>query len=126
MSWRTCAEPGCPELTKASRCTTHATADRKRRQRSTDAQRPNARARGYDKDHERLFRLPVLMRDPICVECKQAPSLHADHWPIARAELVRAGLNPNDPRHGRGLCASCHASHTARSDGGYGNPHHSE
>ena len=126
---KVCAEPGCPQLTATTRCPTHQRTARQTAQRLTDAQRPNARARGYDKDHERLFRQPVLRRDPTCVECGQAPSVHADHWPRTRLELVRMGANPNDSRHGRGLCAPCHATHTATADGGYGNPtksHHAQ
>jgi 5-methylcytosine-specific restriction protein A len=40
--------------------------------------------------------------------------VHADHWPLSRRELTEQGLDPDDPRHGRGLCARCHSSETAR------------
>lgn len=122
-----CPEPGCPELhdRKAGDCPSgHAKAKRKAAQQRTDAARPNARARGYDGNHERLFRRAVLARDPRCVLCGLLPSQHADHHPHTRAELVRQGKNPNDPHWGRGLCHPCHSTVTARNDGGYGNPIH--
>lgn len=122
-----CPQPGCPLLVSNGDCPAgHARAKRIATQRRTDAQRPTARQRGYNTDHEHLFRQPVLQRDPTCVICHQAPSTHADHWPLTRRQLITQGLNPNDPRHGRGLCPSCHATHTATSDGGYGNPHHTQ
>jgi 5-methylcytosine-specific restriction protein A len=42
----------------------------------------------------------------------------ADHWPRDRRELERLGLDPDDPQHGRGLCASCHGKHTAKTQPG--------
>lgn len=124
-----CAEPGCATLTTTTRCEPHTRTARKAQQARTDSARPTARQRGYDQDHERLFRRPVLQRDPICVLCHQAPSVHADHFPHTRTQLAAAGENPNDPQWGRGLCHSCHARHTATHDGGYGNPtthHHAQ
>jgi hypothetical protein len=65
----------------------------------------------------------VLAKHPRCVcagECGKHDTLCAavatvaDHHPLERDELVAAGLNPNDPRHGRGLCAPCHGGKTAR------------
>lgn len=53
------------------------------------------------------------MRDPICVrEGCDEPSVVADHYPRTRRELVRLGLDPDDPRYGRGLCVSCHNNWT--------------
>lgn len=48
----------------------------------------------------------------MCVLCKRAPSVHAEHWPLSRRELVAAGLDLDDPQHGR-LCGPCHSKHTA-------------
>lgn len=111
---RVCNVPRCPEYTHDSKCEKH--------RRQAEQQRGSARERGYDQDHESLFRKPVLQRDPKCVctedshghgtPCGQ-PSKHADHFPQSRRELQAAGLNPNDPRHGRGLCGPCHSSETA-------------
>lgn len=50
----------------------------------------------------------------MCVLCGKAPSVVADHWPLSRRELVARGLDPNDPRYGRGLCADCDRAQTAR------------
>ena len=49
----------------------------------------------------------------------------ADHWPLTRRELVAAGLDPDHPARGRGLCAPCHAKATAldpRTRGGWNHP----
>lgn len=125
-----CPTPGCPELRdrRTGDCPQgHSKIKRRQAQRLTDAQRPSARNRGYNAEHDRLFRCPVLARDPVCTigGCTH-PSEHADHHPLTRRQLVAQGLNPNDPQHGRGLCAHHHNSHTASHDGGYGNPrtHH--
>lgn len=123
--YKPCPEPGCPHLVdrRTGDCDAgHAQAKRRARQQHTDSQRPTAHQRGYDAQHARRFRRPVLQRDPICVLCHNAPSKHADHHPHTRDELLRMGENPNDPKWGRGLCHACHSSETARHDGGYGNP----
>lgn len=104
--WRVCSVPGCPEYTDSGRCLDH--------RREAEQRRGTARQRGYGKSHESRFRPGVLARDPICVLCGTAPSVHADHHPHSRRELADAGLDPNDPKHGRGLCTSCHSSETAR------------
>lgn len=99
-----CSVPGCPEYTTAGRC------DGCRRE--ADQRRGGARQRGYGRGHE-AFRRAVLGRDPVCVLCHQARSVHADHHPLSRRELVDAGLDPDDPTRGRGLCPPCHSSETA-------------
>ncbi|MEU9405048.1 holin [Streptomyces sp. NPDC048281] len=113
-AWRVCNVPGCPEYTRHSKCDDH--------RGEAEQQRGSARQRGYDVEHEQRFRKPVLLRDPTCVctdeghghssPCGQ-PSRHADHYPQDRRALAAAGLDPNDPRYGRGLCGPCHSSHTA-------------
>jgi 5-methylcytosine-specific restriction protein A len=104
-TWRVCSVPGCPEYTQAGRCDDH--------RRAAEQARGSARARGYGTQHERRFRPGVLARHPTCVLCGGAPSKHADHWPRDRRELAAAGLDPDDPQYGRGLCGPCHSSHTA-------------
>ncbi|MDT0477387.1 holin [Streptomyces sp. DSM 41014] len=106
---RICSTPGCPEYTAQGRCPDCRAA--------ADQARGGARARGYGRAHEG-FRAAVLARDPECVLCHNAPSVHADHWPIDRRELVRRGDDPNDPQHGRGLCQPCHSTETAREQPG--------
>ncbi|PJN24049.1 holin [Kitasatospora sp. CB02891] len=100
-----CSVPGCPEYTAAGRCDDH--------RREADARRGTARQRGYGRGHE-AFRRAVLARDPVCVLCCTAPSLHADHHPLSRRELVDAGLDPDEPKRGRGLCQPCHSRETAQ------------
>ncbi|MFJ8027441.1 holin [Streptomyces sp. NPDC096311] len=119
QSWRVCSVPRCPEYTQHGKCDDH--------RREAEKQRGSARQRGYGKGHVTRFRPGVLARDPLCVctnetcghrgPCGQ-PSVHADHWPLSRRELVAAGLDPNDPEHGRGLCGPCHSSSTAREQPG--------
>ena len=101
-----CSTPGCPEYTdQGGRCLDH--------RQQAEARRGTARQRGYGREHEQRFRPGVLARDRTCVLCSTAPSVHADHHPLSRRELVEQGLDPNDPRHGRGLCHSCHSKETA-------------
>lgn len=102
-----CSVPGCPEYTdQGGRCDEH--------RRQAEARRGTARQRGYDRRHECQFRRAVLARDPMCVICGKAPARHADHHPLSRRELVERGEDPNDPRHGRGLCGPCHSAETAQ------------
>lgn len=112
---RVCSAPGCPTLTPTGRCPHHRS--------DANQDRGSAASRGYGHRHATRFRAPVLRRDPLCtcphphvhghgVRCYQ-PSTQADHWPRERQELVRVGLDPNDPRYGRGLCQPCHAAITA-------------
>lgn len=105
-----CSTPGCPNTTRGGRCTDC--------RRTAEQARGTAAQRGYGAEHRNRFRRQVLARDPVCVLCHTARSRHADHYPIDRAELVRAGLDPNDPAHGRGLCHRCHSSETAREQPG--------
>jgi 5-methylcytosine-specific restriction enzyme A len=101
---KACPTPGCPNLVERGRCPDcRATAEHAR---GTAAQR------GYGNRHRNHFRRGVLRRDPLCVLCG-APSTDADHYPRDRRELVRLGLDPDDPRYGRGLCSACHKRHTA-------------
>lgn len=117
---KVCSTVGCPELVATGRCEQH---DREAEQR-----RGSAAQRGYGARHSTSFRTAVLTAQPICTcdstDCKHhgarcwAPSKHADHYPRDRRELERLGLNPNDPQYGRGLCASCHSTHTAHAQPG--------
>lgn len=112
MAWRVCTTPTCPNLTpRGGRCGDCA--------READARRGNATERGYATRGHRVFRIKVLRRDKACVLCG-APATEADHYPLDRRTLVLRGENPNDPRHGRGLCGPCHKQETAaRQPGGW-------
>lgn len=112
--YRICSVPGCPQFSQGGKCPDcRAEAEQKR---------GTARQRGYGRQHEQRFRPAVLARDPHCVCTDEShghrapcgkPSVHADHWPLSRRDLVAAGEDPNDPKHGRGLCQPCHAKETA-------------
>lgn len=106
-AWKVCAAPGCPELvppgqTRCDSCT-----------KAADRSRGTASDRGYNSPGHRRFRRDVLRNDPICVECRIAPSTVADHHPLSRRELIASGLDPNDPAAGRGVCKPCHDRSTA-------------
>ena len=105
-----CPIPGCPQLTNGGRCTNHA--------RAAEQQRGTTTQRGYSSKGHRFFRRAVLRREPICRLCHVRPSTQADHWPHSRRQLVDLGLNPNDPKYGRGLCDHCHHTETARNQPG--------
>lgn len=119
---KVCSTPGCPELVAAglsSRCAACQAAAQRRR--------GSAAQRGYGHRHRRRFREGVLKHQPLCVCTDQshghgpqclAPATVADHWPRDRRELVRLGLDADDPRYGRGLCASCHGWHTSKAQPG--------
>lgn len=116
MALKPCSTPGCPTLVPKgrSRCDTCTT--------TADKARGTAAQRGYTSRGHRTFRDAVLARDPICKLCYRRPSTVADHYPLSRRELVDAGLNPNDPTRGRGLCKPCHDTETAKHQpGGWAN-----
>lgn len=89
-------------------------------QRASDLARGSSTRRGYGRAHRTRFRPGVLARDPVCVICNLRVSTVADHYPLSRRELVDAGMDPDDPVHGRGLCAPCDRRQTAqRQPGGW-------
>ena len=110
MALRVCNVAGCPELVKAGRCDTHA--------KQADQRRGTASERGYTGKGHESFRYQVLAKDPICVVCRKAKATVADHYPHSRRDLVSMGANPNDPKHGRGLCHTCHSIETAANQPG--------
>lgn len=110
-----CTIPGCGELVKTGRCEYH--------KAQADKQRGTAKQRGYKSHGHQDFRAKVLRRDPVCVVCRQAMSTEADHYPTSRINLAEQGLNPDDPRYGRGLCKTCHSRETAKHQpGGWNAP----
>lgn len=114
MPYRVCSTPGCPTLHEGTgRCAAcEAKAERKRRPKGNPYNTPGHRA----------FREAVLARNPWCSTCHTSPSTVADHWPDERRDLVNAGLDPDEPSRGRGLCKKCHDRHTAAtSRGGWRN-----
>lgn len=106
MPTKVCNVHRCPNFTDgAPRCDTHT--------REAERERGTARQRGYGTEHRTRFREGVLAKHPWCTSCHTAPSTVADHWPLDRRTLVERGHDPDDPAHGRGLCASCHGRATA-------------
>lgn len=115
-----CSTPGCSNpKRRRGRCADCVAAGEQRR--------GSARQRGYGAGHEKRFRPGVLRRDPLCVCTDERhghgpacliQAVHADHHPHGRDELIRLGLNPNDPQYGRGLCHSCHSKVTAEKQPG--------
>lgn len=104
-----CSTPGCPELVPrgTSRCKACAAA--------ADLARGTAAQRGYKGRGHARFRRAVLRRDPVCVLCGMAVATVADHYPLSRRELAAdPAADPDDPKHGRGLCPRCHSRETAR------------
>lgn len=113
---RACAQAGCAELVfvrGASRCEAHA-AERS----AAAAPRPSVRERGYKGDWPAI-RAAHLARQPYCVEGDRLGvvclgTLHVDHI----VPLAQGGTH--DAANLQTLCASHHASKTAREDGGFG------
>ena len=105
---KVCPTAGCATLTTGGRCADCQT--------KADRLRGTAGERGYTSKGHQRFRRAVLRRDPVCVLCQLQASTVADHYPISRRDLVAAGLDPNDPARGRGLCATCHGQETVRNE----------
>ncbi len=103
---RLCPTVGCPALTSTGRCNEC--------RRRADKARGTGTERGYNSAGHQRFRLAVLDRDPICVECQLAASTVADHHPHSRRDLIDMGVDPDDPARGRGVCKHCHDKSTAR------------
>lgn len=109
-----CPIAGCVQLTDGGRCSEH--------KAQAEQHRGNFRQRGYGKGHQR-FRRAVISRDVICRICRAALATVADHYPDGRNELIAKGLDPDDPRYGRGLCKTCDSTQTAqRQPGGFNQP----
>ena len=102
---KVCNVPGCPTISHTPRCPEHT--------KAADKARGSAAQRGYKGPRHRRFRRLVLKRDPICVLCGDIATV-ADHYPTSRRDLEAAGLDPDDPTRGRGLCHRCHSIETAR------------
>ena len=102
-----CSSPGCHNLTDGGPCASCRT--------QRDQRRGSSWSRGYGRAHQRRFRPGVLAKNNgLCVLCQIAAATVADHWPLSRRELVEAGLDPDDPQHGRPLCHVCHSKETAQ------------
>jgi 5-methylcytosine-specific restriction protein A len=116
-----CTRCGQPAAAGQSQCERHLAQARAR----TDQKRGTAAQRGYNRQHDQVFRAGVfalygdrcVMPSPFGYGHCARPATHADHYPKSRRELEAAGDDPNDPRHGRPLCEHHHNSHTGRTQG---------
>jgi 5-methylcytosine-specific restriction protein A len=97
-----CPRNGCPVLVQRGYCPTHA--------REKEQQRYNADTRKwyYTKDWK-LLRQLTLAKDPVCVQCKVAPSTLVDHVVPHRGDRALFFSLGNL----QGLCARCHGQKTA-------------
>lgn len=93
-----CTYPGCGIACEGGRCSRH---PRK------VWEKPSGRNAFYDSPEWRKARKATIKRDPICKECKQAKSTHADH-----KTAMRDGGAPLDPKNLQGVCHTCHARKT--------------
>ena len=109
---RPCSRVGCSGKAQDghSLCARHLSRQRAHSDTKRKATRTDYSARGH-----RSFRSAVLGEQPWCVRCGGEATV-ADHYPLRRRELIARGLDPDDPQYGRGLCAPCHNSHTARDE----------
>ena len=103
MIARGCLNPTCPRLAGKTGycgpCSVPILAERQRVRRI------------YSSPQHLTWRALILKRDPVCVECKVAPSVVADH-----KKALRAGGDWS-LSNGQGLCRHCNAVKTAKFDG---------
>ncbi len=115
-----CSHPGCAARVshRERHCRVHAVAEARAREarRSPRVVDGETQSGGGRDGFWRALRAQVLARDPICKQCHEKPSKHADHV-LPKREGGRDELS-----NLRGMCHSCHSSKTAREDGGFGNP----
>lgn len=99
---KVCIEPGCPKLTRGTRCLDHEAEYRERKNREYDAMRPGPAQRGYDQRH-REWREKVLARDRFCACGCGGLATVADHIiPISE------GGARFDLKNGQGMTEECH------------------
>lgn len=117
-----CTRCGTPTRHRSSKCD-----ECLRKSRThTDQRRGTAAQRGYNRQHDNVFRTGVFeLHGTSCVAVTELDpptrcgrtATHADHYPKSRRRLEREGLDPNDPQYGRPLCAHHHNQATGRTQG---------
>jgi len=104
---RLCASCRQPVRGRCPRCS-KATA------KQVDQYRRAGEKNHYGRPWKRTVRIPFLRANPICVLCGALAEV-PDHWPTTRRTLVKQGVaDPDDFRHLRPLCLTCHARYGAR------------
>lgn len=105
---KVCAEPGCPTLTKQTRCTEHT--------RARDKARGTRQERGYDARHQRLRRQYQLRMEAgevfACWRCQR--ELDRDAWTLGHCDDDRSVYHGPE-------CPPCDYATTGRTEC----PHHS-
>lgn len=125
MQKKICAQPGCVALidcasSRPRYCPRHTLAKAREesaraRDRTNEADRPSARARGYTWRWQK-FRAEYLARHPFCAQCaRDNPRV-----PVLARELDHIVPHRGDqalfwaPDNVQGLCKACHNRKTAR------------
>jgi 5-methylcytosine-specific restriction protein A len=103
---RFCAQALCPNrATYRGRCPQHAT--------QKEQTRYNAATRKwYSTEDWRILRLTVLAEQPVCMDCKVAPSVEVDHIVPHRGDYVLFWDRDNL----QGLCKQCHGRKTKKGE----------
>lgn len=86
-------------------------------QRDAVASRQHRRALATNSAAWRAIRASVLRAEPLCRMCAQRGRTRA----AGCVDHIDANPGNNDPTNLQPLCSPCHASKTAREDGGFGN-----
>lgn len=105
LAKRPCANAGCPELVEHGLCPACAAA---RSARQAGARRDDSLRIQTNSTRWLKLRAMVLRRDPVCKECKDAPSTDADH-----VTPIREGGAMWDLANLQGLC---HSAKTRREE----------
>lgn len=105
MSLRPCATPRCPVLVPKGHCPQHARENERRRYNSETR-------KWYSTDAWRVLRLIVLGDNPLCVDCRLAPSTEVDHITPHRGNYALFW----DRTNLQGLCHPCHGRKTQRGE----------
>ena len=115
---RQCARSHCPALVHIRGrylCDSHEA----ERQRVIDARRDRVQHKFYASTRWRRIRRAQLLRNPLCEEFQRSerttPATEVHH----RETRVPGGSDSHENLES--LCKSCHARHTAKYDGGFGN-----
>lgn len=111
---RPCTATGCWRLvtSRSGRCEVHPKPKRPKDQRTSDARRGSAAARGYDSRWRKL-RNRFIREHPLCIHCK-AEGRTKEAEEVDHIIPLRQGGARLDPANLQSLCRRCHQRKTAR------------